>query len=685
MAIGLKRSRQGDSAVQDLDDLQASSREVRRRFEEGWFLNLAFHEGKQWVAFDGRQLFEPELDPNMERRVNNKIRPAIRKEIAKITKQRPTWVGTPRDGSDDEISRARLREQIFEHEWRELNLTRKRRAALLWARTTGAGFWKIYWDATLGKGVDVLAGQDGKPIKNGYGAPIKADMLDQLPEELGANVTTKRINMGDVCVEVRSPFQIFPDPLATEDGLESAEWLIEECVYSEEYVKTRYGVELEPNATAQAGIVESRFPGFAGFGSLAGAGRKNGVKLRELWATRSSTFPRGRYVVWGDDEVLYEDDNPYPWLNYAMFRGVVEPGRFWPSSPIDDARDPQVRINKRESQVDNNADRIGNPPFLNPVTSDVEWHNLPGEEIQFTPTGGPDSQPRFMEVPELPGYIREDIPRQDNSLADIFGQHEVTNATVPTGVTAASAINLLQEADDSLLGPDIEDIEESIRDAGRRLLWILRNFASDERIARIAGDDSAWDIFAWRGDQLGEGDNDGVAAGSLLPQSKAAKQAAIQQVLTLFVQNAIPIGERELRGVFRAMEVGGLENFFASVSRDERQVNDENRRLLQGEQFAINSYDNDSVHVAGHEDMQKSSRYQEAIGRAGGQQIAAGVEAHVQAHRDRIAAKQMQPPPPGGPPGSGPGGPGQPPTGPPSGPDGEAPAPPSTPSPFAQQ
>jgi hypothetical protein len=183
MAIGLKRSRQGDSAVQDLDDLQASSREVRRRFEEGWFLNLAFHEGKQWVAFDGRQLFEPELDPNMERRVNNKIRPAVRKEIAKITKQRPTWVGTPRDGSDDEISRARLREQIFEHEWRELNLTRKRRAALLWARTTGAGFWKIYWDATLGKGVDVLVGQDGKPIKNGYGAPIKADMLDQLPEE----------------------------------------------------------------------------------------------------------------------------------------------------------------------------------------------------------------------------------------------------------------------------------------------------------------------------------------------------------------------------------------------------------------------------------------------------------------------------------------------------------------------
>jgi hypothetical protein len=44
------------------------------------------------------------------------------------------------------------------------------------------------------------------------------------------------------------------------------------------------------------------------------------------------------------------------------------------------------------------------------------------------------------------------------------------------------------------------------------------------------------------------GQNDEVQAGSGMPQSKAAKQAAIQQVLTLFVQNGVPIDERTCAG-----------------------------------------------------------------------------------------------------------------------------------------
>jgi hypothetical protein len=65
-------------------------------------------------------------------------------------------------------------------EWKQLDLGRKLRAALMWADIAFAGFWKVWWDNTRGSDVDVLVyGQDheqaGSPVLNGKGAPLKPD------------------------------------------------------------------------------------------------------------------------------------------------------------------------------------------------------------------------------------------------------------------------------------------------------------------------------------------------------------------------------------------------------------------------------------------------------------------------------------------------------------------------------
>jgi hypothetical protein len=57
------------------------------------------------------------------------------------------------------------------------------------------------------------------------------------------------------------------------------------------------------------------------------------------------------------------------------------------------------------------------------------------------------------------------------------------------------------------------------------------------------------------------------------------------------------------------IDVGGLEHFFATISRDEQQVADENRRLAAGEPLEINSFDDDPAHIEFHTDFQKTSRY----------------------------------------------------------------------------
>jgi hypothetical protein len=266
-----------------------------------------------------------------------------------------------------------------------------------------------------------------------------------------------------------------------------------------------------------------------------------------------------------------------------MFRGVPVPGRFWPTCPTEQLISPQAELNKAQSQIADNAERIGNPPLLrSSLNEDFDWHALPGEEIVFMDVGTPGSIPQFMNVPELPAYVQQRVDRIEQSIREISGQHEVTSGAVPAGVTAASAINLLQEADDTRLGPDIADMEAALAGAGQRAVYLMARYFTDQRVVRVAGADGGWEFVAYRKGMLPDDQGIDVQAGSGLPQSKAAKQAAIQEVLNMLVQSGTKLSERDLRRVLQEYEVGGLEKFFSSIGEDERQIARENQRLASG-------------------------------------------------------------------------------------------------------
>src|SRR3954453_20121513 len=127
-----------DSSIQDLNDRGSASAAVRRRFEWQVYLNLAFYLGQQWVAWDGNQLYEPQVEEWREKVVDNRIQPFVRTEIAKMTKTRPQWVGVPRTQSDQDVSAARYAELALEDAWKRQDMLRKLRAALLWSRVAGA-------------------------------------------------------------------------------------------------------------------------------------------------------------------------------------------------------------------------------------------------------------------------------------------------------------------------------------------------------------------------------------------------------------------------------------------------------------------------------------------------------------------------------------------------------------------
>jgi hypothetical protein len=260
-----------------------------------------------------------------------------------------------------------------------------------------------------------------------------------------------------------------------------------------------------------------------------------GIKVFEYWERPSADRPEGRYVVWAKEQVLADGNNPYKHLPYVMFRSIPVPGRFWGSSVTEQLRGPQTELNKIKSQVVENAQRIGNPAILIAQTSNTKVSGVPGEEIRYD-DASQNSRPEYLKPPDMPAYVIEQINRIESSMQEISGQHEVSQAQVPAGVKAASAINLLQEADDTRLGPAIAEMENALGVAATMCLEVVAQYWTDERVVMIAGENHKLDAMQFKGAALKENTQVECQTGSMLPQSKAARQAAIQDFLGLAFQ-----------------------------------------------------------------------------------------------------------------------------------------------------
>lgn len=632
-----------DSTVKDLDEILRKAKSARRKLEPEWYMCLAYYQGRQWVAFEQGRLFQPTLKANRITIVDNRIMPVVQTQIAKMTKNRPVFTVSPTTSDEQDQHASELAEELMRYLWKHLNLQALTTKALLWSRICCAGFLKAFWDPTLGDGCDVVVGPDGKALNGANGAPLRPGDVDpyQLAQSLNlpqGSVQTRRLNQGDIRVEARSPFQIYPDPLA--DSFPECEWLCEESVVSVQSVQRKFNVTLEADANANPGLVESRMSD-----PTTGANYR-GVKIREYWCKPNATHPSGCHVIWSKNQILFTDEKPFDPMPYVMLTGIPVPGRLWPSSIAEQLRGPQTELNKVKSQIAENRNRVGNPTILASKQAVQDPDNfiasmtIPGGTYFFDDLGSPNTVPTFLQAPPLPQYVIDEIQRIEESIEDISGQHEVTSANVPPGVTAASAINLLMEADDTRLGPAITDYEIQLGSLGQKILKLAAHYYTDARTVRIAGDNGNWQIFDFRGAMLRDNTHVEVQAGSAFPQSKAAKQAQLQDLLNFMVQSGNPPHGRELAQFLKDMEMGGADRLIEEYTQNESQAQRENGQMSRGDAINIHDYDEDQTHVEVHQDEQKSQRYESYAPNV--QQI---FEAHVAAHKQRITqnqAAQMQ-------------------------------------------
>lgn len=591
-------------AVESMEKFQLSKND-RWRQERQWYLNLAFYFGQHHVVFKHSQNvgsnitnFEFYIPPAPYYRVRpsiNHTRRIVRKEISRLTAQKPNAYVVPASTEDRDIFAAQAGEQIWDSLWRKHKFNKTIRRAAFWQTVCGNGFLKQFWDAAA------------------------YDPFNDIH--------------GDVVLNSQTPFHIFIPDLKEED-IEEQSYLIHVMMKNPEWVRANLGVEINPNHKLD--FVDESLLNVMGANQFS---TKDVVPVLEVWYKPNAIkeLPQGGMVTIAANQIVQGFEGwPYSHRQYPFAKlDSVPTGKFYTESIITDLIPLQRELNRTRGQIIEAKNRMSKPQLAAEEGSvdPAKITSEPGQVILYKPGFNP---PTPLPLQDLPSYVTEEVNRIYTDMADISGQHEVSQGAVPPGVTAATAISYLQEQDESLMANSFDSLEEAIEKAAYQTLTYVRDYWDVPRVIRIVGVDGSFDAQTFKGSDLHDNTDIRVEAGSALPTSRAAKQAFILDLMKL---GFIPPQEG-----LEVMEIGGLNRIYERLQVDIRQAQRENLKLrsvtaehlqahienwnMQPDQkrvdpdtgmalappmiIPVNTWDNHQIHIEIHNRYRKSQSFEMA-------------------------------------------------------------------------
>jgi hypothetical protein len=632
----LVRQKQDSNLAVWVEDQFKAMKSARIDQERQWYMNLAFYFGNHYLkplgSFKELSFVTPKAPPWRVRLVVNRIRPAIRTEIAKLTAQKPTAYVIPATGEDEDKAAAKAAEQIWESAYRDKELKKVLRRTLWWGTICGNAFVKEYWDASTG--------------------PTMVNPLTGMEE-----------TAGDVELEVVTPFHLFIPDITIED-IEQQPYVLHSTLKDANYVRRIYGFDATPNSSANDSIIDNRYLNII---SDASVNKKNQVLVHEVWIKPygHKDFPEGGLLTVVNSKVVQRIDKyPYPHGEFPFAKfDHVQSGKFYSDSVIVDLIPLQRELNKSRSQIIEAKNLTSKPQLIAPKGS-VQARKItsePGQVIEYTPGLAP---PTPLPMQALPSYVLEEVDRLKQEMDEIAGTTEMSRGNNPTQVTAYSALSYLQDQSETKLSASVSSVEELAEKIARLYLKYVVYYWDMPRTIKAVGKDKMVEVAAWKGSDLKGNTDIRMEAGSAIPLGKQQQRA--------FLMDLFKLGAFPPESLLELLDMNNLEDAQSDFLVDKQQTQRENilfmslgaempPQMLQpsvdpatGQQvppqvpqiFLPHSYDNHEAHIQYHNNFRKTQEFEQAS-----DTVKQLFEQHVVLHQQALMGimPAMGGPPVGGP------------------------------------
>ena len=586
----------------------------RKSLERSWQLNMNFVSGNQFCGIDAKgEIAEEDKTYFWQQRLAfNHIAAIVDTRLSKLSRIRPTL--TVRAASDEESDRhsAELSSAILAAVHDSLDLDGVMNGATLWSEVCGTAFYKVVWNAEGGNTVGVT--ECGKAVKE-----------------------------GNVAVVAVSPFEIYPYSLSVE-SVSAQPGIIHAKALPVEEIYDMYGVRLAGRdikdfitaSTVQNSDCPTNMPQITAI--------KHGYELvLERYIRPTSEYPEGRLTVVAGGKVLFDGGLPY--INgedgardYPFIKQVSMPvaGSFFGTSVVERLIPLQRAYNAVKCRKHEFLNRIAMGVVAvedGSVDADelAEDGLMPGKVIAYRQGGKP---PEMLTLGSVPSEFGEEEENILNEFVKVAGTGKLTdNKTGFTGITSATGLQLIIEQDDQRLNLTYNYMKRALKMIGRHVLRLFRQFASDVRLLKYAGQNDTLNIVYFKGSDVSS-DDVTIEADSDLNMTPAQRRTVIYEALDKGLFNDSD-GKISTLAKSKILNLLGYSSFLGERDLDglnRARAGEENLAMLKSE-TEVKDYDDHKIHIAEHTAYLLSEKLEKSVERR--------ICGHVSTHKAKLKEEKI--------------------------------------------
>lgn len=638
-------------------DLVHQSRQAMMETHQGWLYDIQFYRGFQWTYQNnnvGRLLPIP-VTPWRPRITDNQTRPLITQMLALMIEKDPTWEAVASTTDEEDLLAAEGYEGLLRQSWDSLSAASRLQVSLLDMLITGNGFWRLAWNPYGGRplnapnrlGESLMLGRGDPKPEGKPAAPSPAEGFYVPGEDpMAAPQGPAPIEFeGDIEIMCVSPFNI--DLPVSAVSIEHAAWIAHHAFVDRDVLIDRIGSKAKG---LQSGGGMGQFDDYErqlrfdnGLGEQLFQGQGEPIRVTEFWEAPTKAHREGRVITVAGGETLAVKKNPYGGrFPFVHFGCNPAPGRFWHDGMVRELEPLQKAHNSALSRYALIMMLSANPKWIVDKDSgvkDTAFTDEPGE-IVFRKRGS-----KIEAVnPPVPSSIHPAvISLVMNSMQSITGVNDTLAGQNPPNVRAALSIRFLQESGLRRFVPIARRTEETLRQAGRMMLYLHKRFWSAERTEQVLGSGASSDVFYMERADIDRIHNVTVRAGSLVPKSPAAQQdlvVSLLQYAPFLFQGAGRINQED---ILRMLDLPNATGKTGIRSAQRKRAYGEHKSALLGEPIEAMPWDDDDLHMEIHACRLSDEAWSRANPEASGA-IAEHYAAHNMNKMQKLAGMMLAPP-----------------------------------------
>lgn len=468
-------------AIRLVERIFEKNKKHRKKYDGKWMDYYKMVRGKQW---------KEERPSYRNSAVFNIIWRAIQSQVPIETDSRPKFEFLPQEPSDYELSV--ILNELCESDWESKNWLMTLVEIIYDKNFYGTGFGGMSFDANYKDGLGDICFESYDPFYQ-FPDPNCYDINDKrcknYVEAEPVDVDVIKAQYPDKAQFIKPDLQEFYGSDKTNVTTDLLKTPVDNLAYTENY-NDGYGVEARKVLKKTLWIFDDSVTEEKKETSDA-----EGKIITEYVSKKK--YPKGRKIVVANKVLLEDQEGEYDdgKIPKAKLVNYMLPREFWGVGEVENLNDLQINYNKVWSFVLDVLELMGNPIWIISQDSGIDTDNVYNRQGLILEPAEGNARVDRVEGVQLQPYVLQLVDRIKSDFDEIAGDRDVSRGVNPTGVTAASAIEALQETAQTRQRQKARFLDAFLQQLGQMYVSRVFQFRTVPQVYRLTNNQNVTKYF----------------------------------------------------------------------------------------------------------------------------------------------------------------------------------------------